>query len=122
MPFQIIFSCHTCIFKLLISSLAHYPAFSEQNDYGPFNLYTFLYIHILFFICIEDVNSSMMTSSTQKCHSWQLPCKNGQCIHYYDFCNGYYNCYDGSDEDYCSRSGLFIIYCSQVLYHFITLI
>ena len=55
----------------------------------------------------------MMTPSMQKCHSWQLPCKNGQCIPYYHFCNGYYDCYDWSDEDwhYCSsRSGLFAFY------------
>ncbi|XP_071492675.1 MAM and LDL-receptor class A domain-containing protein 1-like isoform X9 [Diadema antillarum] len=44
------------------------------------------------------------TQGYQSCYSWQFQCNDGSCISDYYRCNGYSNCYDGSDEYNCDYS------------------
>ncbi|XP_071492677.1 MAM and LDL-receptor class A domain-containing protein 2-like isoform X11 [Diadema antillarum] len=44
------------------------------------------------------------TPGYQSCYSWQFQCNDGSCISDYYRCNGYSNCYDGSDEYNCDYS------------------
>ena len=64
-----------------------------QNLYLP---------RILLLICL--VKSSPVASYTY-CHYWQFRCNSGQCVNRYNLCDGWRNCYDGSDEwsRYCPR-------------------
>ena len=70
----------------------------------------------------------LVTSTMQYCYYWQFRCRNGQCISRYYLCNGRYDCYDGSDEDWyrcqirslyfiCSgfRVILIIVFCSHIV-------
>jgi hypothetical protein len=52
-----------------------------------------------------------VTPSSQYCYHWEFQCRNGQCINQNYLCNGGYDCYDGSDEDWlnCPRKSLFFI-------------
>ncbi|XP_028394918.1 uncharacterized protein LOC114519064 [Dendronephthya gigantea] len=51
---------------------------------------------------------SRMSSSIQQqfpCRYNEYRCRNGQCINSNSYCNGRYDCYDGSDEDNCHSRG-----------------
>ena len=40
------------------------------------------------------------TNTSRYCNYWQFRCRNGQCIDGSYLCDGGYDCYDGSDEDW----------------------
>ena len=45
------------------------------------------------------------TTASRQCASWEFRCGNGQCINRSRFCDGGYDCVDGSDESYCNSTG-----------------
>ena len=50
------------------------------------------------------------------CESWQFQCNNGNCIVYWNVCNGYDNCGDNSDES--KKDGAF---CGMLNYLFVVI-
>lgn len=43
------------------------------------------------------------TTTPAPCNRYQFLCRSGQCISKDKHCDGIENCYDGSDELYCSK-------------------
>ena len=51
---------------------------------------------------------------SRPCSYNEFGCENGNCIHRSWVCNGYPECFDGSDEYYCNSTGWFLIFLAHL--------
>ncbi|CAB4035545.1 deleted in malignant brain tumors 1 -like, partial [Paramuricea clavata] len=49
------------------------------------------------------------TTASRNCALWEFRCRNGQCIDLSRFCDGSYDCGDGSDESYCNSTDVRLV-------------
>ena len=75
--------------RLFSSNLLDIKIHLKKNyTYNPFHIHNGLYFLI---------------TACFTCDYYDFQCNNGQCVYFWDRCDGILNCNDGSDEDDCGK-------------------
>ena len=64
-------------------------------------------------ILFYDRSNMTVAFADRVCSYYSFRCQNGQCISFHLWCDGQYDCDDGSDETNCGKDVInFSIYCN----------